>query len=229
MPRVVNAMQIKNGAKIENNKMGTLTQPVQFLLRKEKDEAWGAWNLDWYEMQGLKQIRRNARRLLKNYKLANGIIDKSDYIVEEDNETAELIDILTKEDQSAFELKFFPIVPNVINVLTGEFAKRNDKITYRAVDDQSFNEMMEAKREMVESVLVSRAEKKMMETIEKMGLNLEDEEQAAQAQQMTSPEALRSLPEIEEFFKKDYRSLVEEWATHQLSAGAAIPHLRAFN
>lgn len=215
MPTVVNAMQIKNGAKIENNKMGTLTQPVQFLLRKEKDEAWGAWNLDWYEMQGLKQIRRNARRLLKNYKLANGIIDKSDYIVEEDNETAELIDMLTKEDQSAFELKFFPIVPNVINVLTGEFAKRNDKITYRAVDDQSFNEMMEAKREMVENVLVSRAEKKMMETIEKMGLNLEDEEQAAQAQQMTSPEALKSLPEIEEFFKKDYRSLVEEWATHQ--------------
>ena len=82
--------------------------------------------------------------MLKNYKLANGIIDKTDYIVEEDNEVAELIDVLTKEDQSAFELKFFPIVPNVINVLTGEFAKRNDKITYRAVDDLSYNEMIEA-------------------------------------------------------------------------------------
>ena len=215
MPTIVNAMQIKNGAKAEHNKMGTLTQPIQFLRRKDKDEAWGAWNLDWFEMQGLKQIRRNARRLLKNYKLANGIIDKTDYIVEEDNEVAELIDVLTKEDQSAFELKFFPIVPNVINVLTGEFAKRNDKITYRAVDDLSYNEMIEAKRAMVEEVLVSHAEKKMQETIEKMGLNLEDEEQAAQAQQMMAPENLKSLPEIEEFFKKDYRSLVEEWATHQ--------------
>jgi hypothetical protein len=215
MPTVVNAMQLKNGAKVENNKMGTLTQPIQFLRRKDKDESWGAWNLDWFEMQGLKQIRRNARRLLKNYKLANGIIDKTDYIVEEDNEVAELIDVLTKEDQSAFELKFFPIVPNVINVLTGEFAKRNDKITYRAVDDVSYNEMIEAKRSMVEEVLVSRAEQKMQETIEKMGLNLEDEKQAAQAQQMMSPETLKTLPEIEGFFKKDYRSLVEQWATHQ--------------
>jgi len=86
MPKVYNALQLKNGAKVDHNRMGTLTQPVQFLNRKDKDEAWGAWNMDWLEMQGLKQIRRNARRLLKNYKLANGIIDKTDYIVEEDNE-----------------------------------------------------------------------------------------------------------------------------------------------
>jgi len=215
MPKVYNALQLKNGAKVDHNRMGTLTQPVQFLNRKDKDEAWGAWNMDWLEMQGLKQIRRNARRLLKNYKLANGIIDKTDYIVEEDNEVADLIDVLTKQDESAFELKFFPIIPNVINVMCGEFAKRNDKITYRAVDDLSYNEMMEAKRMMVEEVLVRQAEIKMQQTIEAMGLNMEDEEQAAQAQQMMSPESLKSLPEIEEFFKKDYRSMVEEWATHQ--------------
>lgn len=215
MPKVVNALQLKKGVKVDYNKMGTLTQPVQFLAASEKDEAWGAWNLDWLEMQGLKQIRRNARRLLKNYKLANGIVDRSDYIIEEDNEVAELIDVLTKQDESAFELKFFPIIPNVINVLTGEFAKRNDRITYRAVDEFSFNELMEKKRGMVEEVLVAQAEQKMQEMIESMGLDLENEEQAAQAQQMMSPENLKSLPEIEEFFRKDYRSLIEEWATHQ--------------
>lgn len=215
MPKVFNALQLKNGAKADYQKIGTLTQPVQFLAREDKDEAWGAWNMDWLEMQGLKQIRRNARKLLKNYKLANGIIDKTDYIVEEDNEMADLIDVLTKEDQSAFELKFFPIIPNIINVLTGEFAKRNDRITYRAVDDTSFNEMMEAKRAMIEETLIADAEMKMQQTIMSLGLNLENEEQAAQAQQMMSPENLKTLPEIEEFFKKDYRSLVEEWATHQ--------------
>ena len=110
MPKIYNALQLKAGAKSDYNRMGSITQPVQFLLTKDKDETWGAWNMDWYEMQGLKQIRRNARRLLKNYKLANGIIDKSDYIVEEDNEMADLIDTLTKEDESAFELKFFPIM-----------------------------------------------------------------------------------------------------------------------
>ena len=34
-------------------------------------------------------------------------------------------------------------------------------------------------------------------------------------QQAMSEENLKSLPEIEDFFTKDYRSLVEEWATHQ--------------
>jgi hypothetical protein len=213
--QVFNAMQLKKGAKVDFNKMGTFTQPVQFLPSKDKNEAWGAWNMDWYEMQGLQQIRRNARRLLKNYKLANGIIDKSDYIIEEDNDMAELIDVLTKEDSSAFELKFFPIIPNVINVMVGEFAKRNDKIMYKSVDDTSYNEMLEEKRAMVEQTLVSQAEQKMKMKIQEMGLNQEDPEQAKQAEQMMAPETIKTLPEIEEFFKKSYKSLVEEWATHQ--------------
>ena len=81
-------------------------------------------------------MRLNARRLLKNYKLAKGIIDKTDYIVEEDNDYKELMDVLTTENESALELKFYPIVPNVINVLSGEFAKRYNKVQFRAVDDK---------------------------------------------------------------------------------------------
>lgn len=212
--QVFNALQLKNGAKVDNNRMGTFTQPIQFLPAKDKDEAWGAWNMDWFEMQGLKQIRRNARKLLKNYKLASGIIDKSDYIVEEDNDMAELVDVLTKEDESAFELKFFPIIPNIINVMIGEFAKRNDKIMYRSVDDTSYNEMLEQKRQMIEETLLAEAEKKMQQQIESMGLNPQDQEQAKQIEQMTSPENMKTLPEIEEFFKKSYRSMIEEWATH---------------
>lgn len=224
--KVYNAMQLKNGAKSEYHRMGTLTQPIQFLSKKDKDEEWGAWNIDWFEMQGLKQLRRNARRLLKNYKLANGIIDKTDYIIEEDNEVAEMIDVLTKEDQSAFDLKFFPIIPNVINVLCGEFAKRNDKITYRAVDDLSYNEMLDDKRKMIEENLVSYGEQIMQKTIESMGLDLESEEGAQQAQQMMSPENIKTLPQIEQFFKKDYRSMVEQWASHQHEVDVEKFHMK---
>lgn len=209
--KVLNALQLKNGAKAEYHRMGTLTQPIQFLPKGDKDESWAAWNVDWYEMQGLKQLRRNARRLLKNYKLANGIIDKTDYIVEEDNEMADLIDVLTKEDSAAFELKFFPIVPNVLNVLCGEFAKRNDKILYRAVDDTSYNEMMQEKQTMIEQSLVAYGENLMQQQIQAMGLDPNSD----QAKQMMSPDSIKSLPQIEEYFKKDYRSLYEEWATHQ--------------
>ena len=215
MPKIYNALQLKSGATTEYNRLGTLTQPIQFLRAFQKDEKWGAWNMDWFEMQGLKMIRRNARRLLKNYKLANGIIDKTDYIVEEDNEMAELIDTLTKEDVTAFELKFFPIIPNVINVLVGEFAKRNDKVTYRAVDELSFNDMLSEKQKMIEKVLLQKGEETMQQTIKEMGLDPNNQEQAQQAQQMMSPENIKTLPEIEQFFKKDYKSLVEQWANHQ--------------
>jgi hypothetical protein len=205
-------MDLKAGKKADYNKMGTLTQPIQFISEKEKDEEWRAWNLDWLEFQGMKQLRRNARRLMKNYNLAKGIIDKQDYIIEEDNEVADLIDTLTKQDESALELKFYPIIPNVVNVLTNEFSKRTSKIMFRAIDDISYNEMLEAKRQMVEDVLLQQAQQKMFMNLINQGMDPESEE----AQQMLSPENLKSLPEIEDFFKKDYRSMIEEWATHQM-------------
>jgi hypothetical protein len=68
---VYNALDLKKGKKTEYNKMGSLMQPVQFLPSSEKDDEWRAWNLDWLEWQGVRQLRRNAVRLLKNYKLVH--------------------------------------------------------------------------------------------------------------------------------------------------------------
>lgn len=209
--RVISAMQILKGEKAETSSFGTISQPSQFLSRKDKDDQWCSEVMDWLERQGLVQLKRNARGLLKNYKLANGIIDKSDYIAEDNEQQKELIDLLVRDDDSAFELKFFPIIPNVINILTGEFSKRSDKITYRAVDDDSYNEMLEAKRGMIEQVLLGEAEQKMQGIMEGQQIDPKSE----QGQQMMSPDSMKKLPEIENFFKKDYRSLTEEWAGHQ--------------
>lgn len=209
--QVYNAMQLKNGAKVEQNRMGTLTQPIQFLPSKDKDEAWAAWNMDWLEYEGLKQIRRKSRKLLKNYKLAKGIIDKTDYIVEEDNEVADLIEKLVEEDVSALELKFYPIIPNVVNTLVAEFAKRNTKVSFTASDDKSYNEMLEAKREKIEESLLFDAQNEMMMKLMDAGVDPESEE----FQEQMSPENLMDLPQIESFFTKSYRNIPELWAEHQ--------------
>jgi hypothetical protein len=214
--KVLNAMQLKAGAKSEYNRMGSITQPIQFLPRDEKDAEWTAWNMDWLEWNGLKQIRRNARRLMKNYKLAKGVIDKSDYIVEEDNEMRDLVETLTQEDITALELKFYPIIPNVVNVLTSEFAKRNTKTVFRGVDEFSYNEQMEAKRAQVEQVLLSQAERKLFNAMLEQGADMNDPQIQQQMQQQMAPDNLKSLPEIESFFNKDYRSMCEQWATHQM-------------
>ncbi len=211
--KVFNALQIKKGAKGNSYPTSSsLTQPLQFLPRKKKDDDWFAWNMDWLELQGLEFLRLSSRKLLKNYKLAKGIIDKKDYIIEEDNDYKDIVDVLTKEDESALELKFYPIIPNVINVLSGEFSKRFTKVQFRAVDDLSYNEMLEQKRAMIEENLLADAEKKIIMKMIEMGMDPQSEE----AQQQLNPENLKSLPEIENFFSKDYRSLVEEWASHQM-------------
>jgi hypothetical protein len=209
--QVYNALQLKKGAKVEQNRMGSITQPLQFLSKVDKDEEWAAWNLDWLEWNGLKQIRRNARRLMKNYKLAKGIIDRTDYIIEENNEYKDIVELLTREEATALELKFYPIIPNVINVLVAEFAKRSTKLTYKTIDEYSYNEMLEQKRKMVEETLLSQAQIKISAALIEQGLDPQSEE----AQQQLNPEQLKTLPEIESFFKKDYRSMVEQWATHQ--------------
>jgi len=195
--------------------MGSITQPLQFLPKKEKDAEWTAWNLDWLEWNGLKQIRRNARRLMKNYKLAKGTIDKTDYVVEADNEMREIVDTLGQEDVSALELKFYPIIPNVVNVMVAEFAKRNTKITFRGVDEYSYNEQLEEKRNQVEQVLLQKAEQKMMAKLLEQGMDPEDPEVQQQMQEQMSPEKMKTLPEIQTFFDKDYRSMCEQWAIHQ--------------
>lgn len=212
--KVYNALQLKKGAKVDKGPVNaSLTQPLQFIPAKEKDDDWAAWNLDWLELRGLDQLKKNSRRLLKNYKLAKGIIDKTDYIVEEDNDYADLMDVLTKEDESALELKFYPIIPNVVNVLVGEFSKRYTKVQFRAVDDTSYNEMLEQKRAMIEENLLTDAYNKLMIKMIEQGADPQSDE----VQEQLSTENLKSLPEIENFFSKSYRSLIEEWAGHQLN------------
>ena len=71
---------------------------------------------------------------------------------------------------------------------------------------------MEDKRKLIEENLLADAESKMTQQMIEMGMD----PMAQEAQEQLAPERLKSLPEIEEFFAKDYRSLVEEWASHQL-------------
>lgn len=213
--KVLNAMDLKSGKKAEQTRIGTITQPVQFLPNDDKDAEWAAWNMDWLEWNGIKQIRRNAKRLMKNYKLAKGQIDKSDYIFEADNEMKDLVETLVQEDISALELKFYPIVPNIINVLVSEFAKRNTKVSFRGVDEFSYNEQLEQKRQQIEDALVGDAQQQMLIKLIEAGMDPNDPDIQAQLQEQTAPDAIKQLPQIQSFFDKDYRSMCEQWASHQ--------------
>lgn len=219
--QIRNALQLKNGKKSKDEDRGfnSFTQPIQFLTRDEKDMDWAMHNLDWLEWQGIKQISANAKRLMKNYKLAKGTIDKEDYVVEEEapSDVSELVDILSSDSineenlDSAMEIKFYPIIPNIINVLVAEFAKRNTKVDYRAVDEYSYNEILEAKMGEIEEALMEDAMSKLQKKMVDMGMDPNSPE----AQEQYDPEAIKKLPGIEDFYSKSYQTLGEQWAAKQ--------------
>ena len=66
--RVLNALQMKKGAKADSKdypSTASLTQPVQFLPAKKKDDDWAAWNLDWLELEGMEYLKKTSRKTLK--------------------------------------------------------------------------------------------------------------------------------------------------------------------
>jgi hypothetical protein len=208
---ILNAIDLKKGKKTKKNRFGVFTQPIQFVPSDEKDDEWSKWNIDWLEWQGIKQIGSKARRIMKNYKLAKGVIDKTDYLPDVENDMTEMLETLTEGQNEALELKFYPIIPNLVNTLVSEFAKRNTKVDYRAIDEYSYNEVMDKKTEAISKVLVEYAQQKLIAKMVEMGLDPNSEE----AQQQLNPEALKKLPEIEDFYSKKYQTLAEKWAVKQ--------------
>ena len=64
--RVLNAMQLKNGAKAESGPtFSSLTQPTQFLPYSKKTDDWAAWNLDWLELQGIEFFTFKCKKTFK--------------------------------------------------------------------------------------------------------------------------------------------------------------------
>jgi hypothetical protein len=121
------------------------------------------------------------------------------------------MEVLTEGQNESLELKFYPLIPNVINTLVSEFAKRNTKIDYRAVDEYSYNEIMDKKSEEISKVLVEYAQQKLVAKMVEMGMDPNSQE----AQQQLDPEALKKLPEIEDFYSKKYQTMGEKWASKQ--------------
>jgi len=211
MAKILNAQNLVAGAKTTLNKLGTLVQPLQMIPFAEKDEEWTAWNMDWLEWQGQKQMMRRAPKLLKFYKAAKGIIERSDYIKEENVEMGDMIEALTEQAQSMLELKFYPLIPTIIDSFRTEFSKRQTKLMFQAVDPISTSEMEQDKQDKLEQILLAQAEMQVQMKLQQMGSNMQDPD----VQKQLQPDALKQLPQLEQFYRTGYRNIYVEWAEHQ--------------
>lgn len=215
---ILTAWDLQHGKRASSRKLGGIWQPIQMVPKKEKDEEWKKANVDWFENLGLRQLQSSYRKKIKNYRLAKGIIDTEDYCEEETNEFSNILTQVKEEeiyDPHVLSLSFFPIIPNVIKVLSGEFSKRNTKITVQAVDEFSKSEKLEAKMANVREHVEAKAKSKLVQNLLSTGYQPKSEEEVEQLKEELNKK-VASLPEIQELYRKNYRSMVEQWAQHQL-------------
>lgn len=214
---VKNALQISRGGKGKSRGgVFTFTQPLQFIPKSEKDEVWCAFNMDWIEWNGLLQLQYETPRMLKNYRLSEGIIDVNDYIRSDEGDCDELVDYLqehAEKELDAFKLKPYPIIPPILNTITSEFAAMQKGVKFFAVDEYTKNEIKNKKKEAIEHVLVSNYSAKMANKLIEAGADPNDPEIQKALEEQTSYENLKTLPEIQGFFEKDYVELAADWAT----------------
>lgn len=187
--------------------------PLQMVPQKEKNEEWKKWNLDWYERVGLNQLAWSSKRIIKNYHLANGIIDKTDYIIGPDNDMSEIISNVSIDGSESLPIRFFPIIPNIINVLVGEFSKRDSRIIVKATDEQSTQEAYDYKYQLITEILTNKALQERSQQLMQMGLSPEDPNTSEQFQQEL--DVTKQLIEAEQKFKS-YRGIAEKWANHMI-------------
>lgn len=189
--------------------------PLQMVSAEEKDESWKKWNLDWLERAGIRQLMRDSKRLIKNYHLANGIIDKMDYIIGDHNEYSDQIATIAMENQNGIPIRFYPIIPNVINVMQAEHAKRDSRIIAKQTDEQYLNEMNEYKMQLVTQILVQRAEQQKMQQLQEMGIDMQSNDPKVQQMVQQQMQAAQQLAQAEVQFK-NYRGIGEQWANHMI-------------
>jgi hypothetical protein len=195
-------------------------QPPQALPSEEKDEIWGRGNMDWIEQYAQTELPKKANRIRKNYNITNGIIDVEDYITEEDNDYSEIYDAVEQSmKESLFnldevdrteDLKFFPIVPSIIELLVGEIMKKADTLKIAAVDSTSVNEYWDFKKQKIIEYFQQKAQQKVAQAMQEQGVDMESEEGQQQFQQGLQQEL--SLPGIQKFMNRNYKNNWEEWA-----------------
>lgn len=209
-----------------NMNMNNLT-PWQMIPIEEKDEAWIKWNADFYESIGYQHVRKYSRKQIKNRWLAAGILDHEDYMFEPAyNNFSELVGIATgerDEHQSPLE-QFYPVIPNIIEVLRGEFLKRDTEVVIKGVDEFSISEALQYKEDQLQQILLQKQMQDKQAALAKMGILPDSKDPKVQDQFQQEMQQAQQIAQVQSKFKS-YRSVAEQWAQHVLNIDRESKHL----
>jgi hypothetical protein len=187
--------------------------PIQMVSKFEKNDEWKMWNLDWFERVAYTDLTKEWKGISKDYDMAEGILDPTDY-GRESEQFGDYVKDIIDETQEFMPLMFFPIIPPFINLFVGEYIKRDSRIIVRGVDEFTINKKTSYKKDMIVNILAEKAKNDILTQYQNNpDFDVEDEEQQAKLQEEV--DYAQQLVEAENKFKT-YETIAEQWANRML-------------
>lgn len=185
-----------------------------FFTKKEKTEKEQEHLkklVRYYEYLGFQQVDNKWEKFTKLYELAYGKINEKDFKQGKENYNnivKKLDSTLSTEDNiEETSLKFFPLIPPIVNSIINDYDKKYTKMYVKAINPEAINDIIESKNKELRELLVNKATELFEATLE----NLEEEQRKAQL------DIFQKSQKIQEYYQKDHRLEVELWANHHLN------------
>ena len=99
-----------------------------------------------------------------------------------------------------FDLKFYPIIPNIVNTLTNYLSKIKVEYTAQAVNPEAQNEIIEQKNEQIRNLLISKAKELFDFHMEEQGVTQESQPDVYKQQL----DIFMALPKIQQYYSTDF-------------------------
>ena len=184
--------------------------PWQMIPLEDKTEEWFKWNMDWFEQAGISQTSKEKRKIIKNRMMAAGILDNNDYIPGSEN--SEIVDITANGKINPLQM-FYPLAPSAVNVLSGEFLKKDNKPQIECVDKFTVNDKLEYKQSLINDVVKQRGLQLKEQALQKMGVLSMDEQGQQNPEFVQQMKLQEQIEEANNKFK-NYRHTMELWGQH---------------
>lgn len=217
MAKIVWGADLYKGTTLKNNPgMMRLADfaPYQMLEEAEKTKDWIIAVTDHYEAIGWRNVEKKADRLQKNYWLRQGILNPSDYLI---NPTQPYVEqamrIMGEDGHSNSPLQqFYPIIPVYVDLLRGEFIKRDNTFSVSQIDQGAVVEALQYKEDSIQEVLMNLAIAEKQKTLAQMGIASDPNNPESQQQyQQAIQETISTFNRTEAEFKK-FRTVGAKWA-----------------
>jgi len=162
----------------------------------------------YYEWIARQQVNIHRNEITKKFNLAYGIIDPQDYVPTSEEYAAELT--MLGGESLDFDLKFYPIIPNIVNTLVSELSKQYINYSAIAVNPEAVNQVLEEKNNLIRSILLEPLQQQFNASLQQQGITPESQPDVYQQQL----QMFERLPQVQNYMNKEYRLEVEKWANH---------------